>query len=344
MLESIRELNEVARLSGLGEWAVQTAAALSPERRELNLIVFEAFLPLYFDVMPVMMNCGGFESCVDEIAARDPFELRDAIVQSLLMIPADDAEGFQPLEGVTAEALLNDESLFLRLVSHFVESLETDAAVWKRAFVLYNDPPQMQATIVEHLRWMYHEVFAEEWARVRPLLEESVAAFQALDFSNLTAYEAIRAVTTRDLREKMPGKFDQVDTIVFVPTAHIGPYIVAIERETTSYLIFGARQPRGVTSVSSALSRSELLTRMNALADDTRLRILELLTKNEELCAQDIIEMLGLSQSSVSRHLSQLSANGFITERRREVAKCYSLNTDRVVDTLRTLTNFLARQ
>jgi ArsR family transcriptional regulator len=68
---------------------------------------------------------------------------------------------------------------------------------------------------------------------------------------------------------------------------------------------------------------------MNALADDTRLRILEILTKHDELCAQDIIEELGLSQSSVSRHLSQLSATGFLVERRRDVNKCYSLNVDR---------------
>ncbi|MBK8030559.1 MAG: helix-turn-helix transcriptional regulator [Chloroflexi bacterium] len=58
----------------------------------------------------------------------------------------------------------------------------------------------------------------------------------------------------------------------------------------------------------------------------------ELLTRHDELCAQDIIERLGVSQSTVSRHLSQLRATGYIVERRREVSECYSLNTYRVVD------------
>jgi DNA-binding transcriptional ArsR family regulator len=112
----------------------------------------------------------------------------------------------------------------------------------------------------------------------------------------------------------------------------------------TLLLLFGARLPRGSQVVSSALTRAELLVRLNALADDARLRILELLTRHDELCAQDIIEHLNLSQSSVSRHLSQLNATGYIRERRKDVAKCYSLNTDRVVDTLRALTTFVSRQ
>jgi DNA-binding transcriptional ArsR family regulator len=105
--------------------------------------------------------------------------------------------------------------------------------------------------------------------------------------------------------------------------------------------MFGARLPAGARVQSPALSRSELLVRLNALADDTRLEILELMTKHEELCAQDIITLLNLSQSSASRHLRQLSATGYLIERRRDVAKCYSLNLDRVEDTLQALRRFM---
>jgi ArsR family transcriptional regulator len=176
------------------------------------------------------------------------------------------------------------------------------------------------------------------------MLQESVEAYQKLTFSDMTPYEAIRAVTGRDMRGRLDNKFDGADSVVFMPSAHIGPYVGHFREETALGISFGARLPRGAQIASSALSRSELLVRLNALADDTRLRILELLTQHDELCAQDIIEILGLSQSSVSRHLSQLTATGYLIERRREVSKCYSLNTDRVVDTLRALTNFLSRQ
>ncbi len=92
---------------------------------------------------------------------------------------------------------------------------------------------------------------------------------------------------------------------------------------------------------SPSLSRSELLVRLSAVADDTRLQILELLTQHEELCAQDIIRLLDLSQSAASRHLRQLTATGFLVERRNEVVKCYRINPQRVDDTLRALKRFL---
>ena len=107
------------------------------------------------------------------------------------------------------------------------------------------------------------------------------------------------------------------------------------------WLFFGARQPQGIPGFSPDLSRSELLVRLNALADDTRLRILALFKEEEELCSPEIIERLALSQSAASRHLKQLSATGYLVERRREGAKCYCLNTDRIEDTLHALSQFM---
>jgi ArsR family transcriptional regulator len=82
------------------------------------------------------------------------------------------------------------------------------------------------------------------------------------------------------------------------------------------------------------LSRSDLLNQLNALADDTRLHIIELVSGEGELRAQEIIARLGLSQSSASRHLRQLTATGYLIERRGEAGKIYSLNRDRIEDTL----------
>jgi DNA-binding transcriptional ArsR family regulator len=343
-LESMREIEEITRLSGWGEWVTPTAASLPQERRDLNSLMFEAFEPLFFHILPVSGNYSDFLSYVDAIAAQEPVALRDKILESFVMYINHKPELWSSDKGeLTAERLLNDENAFLSFIAATCEKIEFDEPLMRYGYTFFHDPALLQATIVEHLRWMWDNVVADEWQRVEPMLRESIAAFEKLDFSNMTAYEAIRAVTTRDVRGKAVEKAEAIDTLVFVPSAHIGPYIVQIAWENVLYVIFGARLPRGAQVESSALSRAELLTRLNALADDTRLRILELLTQQEELCAQDIIEQLDLSQSSVSRHLSQLSATGFITERRREVAKCYTLNTDRVMDTVRTLTGYLAR-
>jgi DNA-binding MarR family transcriptional regulator len=57
--------------------------------------------------------------------------------------------------------------------------------------------------------------------------------------------------------------------------------------------------------------------------------------------SQEIIEQLGISQSAASRHLNQLSATGYLIERRCSGAKCYSLNQERVQDTMRAVEAFL---
>lgn len=61
-----------------------------------------------------------------------------------------------------------------------------------------------------------------------------------------------------------------------------------------------------------------------ALCDKTRLRILALLT-NGELCVCDITAVLGMPQSTVSRHLARLRAAGLVTARRNNVWMHYSL-------------------
>jgi DNA-binding transcriptional ArsR family regulator len=53
----------------------------------------------------------------------------------------------------------------------------------------------------------------------------------------------------------------------------------------------------------------------SALADDTRLRILQLLAQ-EELCACEVMAALGLTQPTTSHHLGILERVGLITSRR----------------------------
>ncbi len=77
--------------------------------------------------------------------------------------------------------------------------------------------------------------------------------------------------------------------------------------------------------------------------DDARLNILRLVVDTGEARSADIIQLLDMSQSAASRHLQQLTAAGFLHERRCNGAKCYHLNAARVDDTLLALASFLTR-
>jgi ArsR family transcriptional regulator, arsenate/arsenite/antimonite-responsive transcriptional repressor len=63
-----------------------------------------------------------------------------------------------------------------------------------------------------------------------------------------------------------------------------------------------------------------------SLDDETRLRIMALLLEEDELCVCDLVSVLQLPQSTVSRHLSVLKGGGWLKDRREGVWIYYSIN------------------
>ena len=62
-------------------------------------------------------------------------------------------------------------------------------------------------------------------------------------------------------------------------------------------------------------ARAVAALRFRALGDETRLRLLEILTGGEQ-CVSDLMDMLGLGQSLVSHHLRALREAGLVVVRR----------------------------
>jgi ArsR family transcriptional regulator, arsenate/arsenite/antimonite-responsive transcriptional repressor len=65
----------------------------------------------------------------------------------------------------------------------------------------------------------------------------------------------------------------------------------------------------------------------HALADETRLRIIERLTEGEQ-CVCDLTELLDTAQSRLSFHLKTLKDAGVLTDRRQGRWVYYSLNPE----------------
>ncbi|HEX7021623.1 MAG TPA: metalloregulator ArsR/SmtB family transcription factor [Trueperaceae bacterium] len=78
----------------------------------------------------------------------------------------------------------------------------------------------------------------------------------------------------------------------------------------------------------------DLATQLKALADPTRLNILEFLKNPQEdccsqesgVCACDFEDLLGLSQPTISHHMKQLVQAGFVTAEKRGRWMFYDLN------------------
>jgi len=63
-----------------------------------------------------------------------------------------------------------------------------------------------------------------------------------------------------------------------------------------------------------------------SLDDETRLRIVSLLLEEDELCVCDLVTVLQLPQSTVSRQLSLLKSAGWLKDRRKGIWIHYSIN------------------
>jgi len=64
---------------------------------------------------------------------------------------------------------------------------------------------------------------------------------------------------------------------------------------------------------------------LKALSDETRLRILALLLEAGELCVCDLMAVLQLPQSTVSRHLAYLKNSGWVNDRREGIWMYYTI-------------------
>ena len=332
---SLLLLAKADKYSGLGEWVRQTADAMSAAERERHRLIMDAF---FYAIMP-RRHWPSFPAYLDHLAGEPPEALRDRVLTHYCELPRLDGNPADPPPA--AEILASPES-YLAFLGQRFDADHIDVDVESRAYDLLTDPPRLQDTVVSHLNHMWARYLADEWAAVEPMLQDAVDAFRRLDYEAQDRAAVFEAITDRPLAEiGWRKKIEAAERLVFIPSVHIGPYVGMVPLELGLGLLFGARLPEGVAHNAPDLSRAEILVRLNALADENRLRILRLVSTSGELRSPEIMERLDLSQSAASRHLSQLSATGYLVARRCDGAKCYRLNAGRIEDTLRAVSAYL---
>jgi DNA-binding transcriptional ArsR family regulator len=334
-IQSLMFLLRADKLSGLGEWITTTRAKMTAEEMHQHNLVM---LGLHYATVP-FQSWPSFPAYLEHLASIEPEILRDKIMDTYAFMPCREDEPDPIME---IEMALADVETFLTYLKQRFEPDHIDEAIESEAYTYLVNPPALQTILVTHLQHMWDNYLAAEWIRVEPMLRDAVAAFRQIDFSQMERLEAVEFITGQKPSHKSwERRLLESEQLVFVPSAHVGPYLGMFPRGDAIRIVFGARLPEGADLHAPDLSRAEILVRLSALADDTRLSILKLVADEGELRSQDIINRLDLSQSAASRHLTQLSATGYLIERRCNGAKCYHLNTERVENTLRAVSTFL---
>jgi hypothetical protein len=128
--------------------------------------------------------------------------------------------------------------------------------------------------------------------------------FNQLDYSDMTRRELMRTITGKEFEEtKFHGELENSKNLVFIPNAHFGPYIQQLKINDTFYTYFGAHLPEGSEIRVPELDRAEIVSKLSALADETRLQILRMVAENGEMRSNEIMD--ALAQSTQCLALSQ---------------------------------------
>ncbi len=342
-LESMLLISKAEDEPGIHEWVTKTRLQMSSEERFRHKLVMIGF---HYAVLPQASEAS-FEAYLSRLDATPPSEFRERLLNAYAEICLTRDTSEQKGQPVDWEEVLSSAENYVEFLrSRFGDEL-TDEEVETRAYQYVIDPAALKQLITGHIRWFWKNHMQAEWDRVRPMLEESARAFNQIDYGNMTPMEIMEFVTGKDVNSdtkwetKWGDELKNTKQLIFVPNAHIGPYIHANKIQDTFYIYFGAHLPEGSNVRVPELDRAEIVSRISALADDTRLQILRMIAENGEMRSQEIMEAVNLSQPSVSRYLSQLTAAGYLQERRANGAKAYILNKDRIEKTMKAVSAFL---
>ena len=345
-LNSLSLLNEVERLSGLNTWVIRTAAELNPERRHTHRLVFEGL----HDALAPLQNEPNVPSYLHTMANLNPNIFRERVLKTLLS-RFSRLVSYAPPD---TKRLLSDVSAYLHCVKLVQGEALFDAALQTEIHSLLQDPLALQQLVVTHLETMWQTTFASEWRRVQSSLRWQVEMFTRSLDAEAALSETFHAFTGRQLPSNITGLEVENAEIILIPSWHTGQHVITwdlaawgeedinLGKREIVRLFFSEPPNYDVALVRSAtMGRAELRAKLNALTDETRIRIIDLLVQQDELPAQEIITALDLSQSSVSRHLKQLVSAGYLYERRGEGAnKTYRLSSfyfDRTATALKDL-------
>lgn len=323
---------------GIHEWVLKTRAKMSSEELARHYLVT---IGLHYAITP-RKNGISFEAYLEELENTPPSVLRERLLGAYGEIcMTEEARKAENKPVRWDEVLSSAENYISFLRFRFGDEL-TDVEMETRAYQYVVDPAALKQLVTGHIRWFWKNHLQDEWNRVCSMIEESAKAFNKIDTSDMTRAEIVQFITGKELTDsKWASEVEGTQEVYFVPNAHIGPYIHLTKVQNDFYVHFGAHLPEGSDVQVPELDRAEIVSKLSALADETRLQILQMIASNGEMRATELMEATQLSQPSISRYLGQLTANGFLQERRVNGAKAYTLNHERIEKTLKAISAFL---
>lgn len=337
--------------SGLDRWLIRARRALPRQVQEdLDLLHGFSGRLLYYMEEPIMrfepLRDDRLDASIDDLLTfldeLPPEEYRVMAIRAFDRVHQDLGTGL-------AAPSFDEETAWYRYVEPGLTTAEADAVV-----PLVLDPAALKNRTIRLIRGVWDNAYRDEYERRRDELAEAerVARGEAARGFGM----AFAALTGNRLPSTLAAGLNQVARVTFCPSAHIGAFVSYVNYPPDLVVFFSAQHvlhgetpivdpevavesPTGERIVNGempGLSGEALLETLRALGDPNRLRILDLLASGQ-LYAQEIVGRLGIAQSAVSRHLSQLERAGLVHVEPRRGMKYYAIDRSRMQSLADTL-------
>ena len=338
VVTSLLVLGASARREGLDPWVTGTYAELSPDlRRDLQELFAPFGGPLILSRLAAESpSLDSFSDFIGWLASLDPNVVAEGVQDLLLwwVREYDDESG--ALDPRDDNAVLDKLG---RIQSARLPDVEPGEARLRQLLRLIREPAELKARLIYLVVHFWEGRFKSEYPECARLIERNI------EYHHERVYEGNFAdfyyrVTSQHLRPEDTAPYPSPDHITFVPSCYTGASVILVPFDSARKrfaLIYNCRVPGRAADARIAIR--DLYGPLRALADETRLEILALLD-GQERYGQEIVEMLDVGQSTVSRHLGLLVRSGVILERKRNGMKFYRIHEEALSQLSRLLSTY----
>jgi DNA-binding transcriptional ArsR family regulator len=330
--------------SGLDPWLIATRRSLSRQvQDDLDLLHGFSGRLLYYMEEPVMwfepLREDRVDASIDNLLAfleaLEPGAFRDMAMHAIDRAHRDLGTGL-------AGPATDDEVVWRRYIEPGLTTADADDVL-----ALMLDPASLKTRTIRLFREIWHSVYKDDFFAHRDSLVEAERAARVAASRGFGM--AFADLTGNRLPATLAAGLNNVASVTFCPSAHLGEFVSYITYPPDLVVFFSAQHVTGneimhdivpeelddaqdeiyVGRAVDPLPGEDLLESIRAMGDANRLRILDLLGGGE-LYAQEIVGRLGIAQSAVSRHLSQLERAGLVRVEPRRGMKYYAIDRGRL--------------
>lgn len=236
---------------------------------------------------------------------------------------------------IAAEEKWNSEDVdfFQKLVGKKHDWLKREAL--ERAIDWWSKPAELGEGFLSAVQSYYQSFFEEEEKRIEPILRQGLAHAQSR--------AAVLSLEDLFLELSQGVKLDddfRAPKFIFAPVFWSTPLILFDKiYPDTQLVLFGVR-PANMSVVPGEVVPDGLVRVLKALADPTRLKILNYLSK-EELAPSELARRLKLRAPTVTHHMSELRLAGLVNVTIKGQDKKFTARSEAIDAIHKSLKDFL---